>query len=124
MRLRLTLGVLSTLLLWLSASSVTAQTVRNPTVVEFTVSADHAAVTRYEFGFFLGGAEPVQTSDLGKCTPNAQSVCVQSLPTYPIGATYTAKLRAYVDTVSGDWSAASNPFLRTPAPIPVPPVVR
>jgi hypothetical protein len=101
-----------------------AQTVRNPTVVEFTVSVDHATVTRYEFGFFLGGAEPVQTADLGKCTPNASQICTQSIPSYPIGATYTAKLRAYVDATSGDWSDASNPFFRTPAPPPAAPVIR
>jgi hypothetical protein len=101
-----------------------AQTVRNPTVVEWTVSADHAQVTRYEMGFFLGTAtEPVQSGDLGTCTPDAQQKCTKSLPSYPIGSTYNAKVRAYGGTVVGDWSPASNEFYRTPL-VTLPPVVR
>ena len=112
-------------LLCVAAVAVEAQTVRNPTQVVWTPSADHASVTSYQMGFFLAGAtDPVQSADLGKPTPNAQNECVATLPSYPIGTTYMAKLRAFAGAVSSDWSAESNPFYRAPAPIPAAPVVR
>ena len=36
------------------AVAVSAQTVKNPTPAVLTVSPDHAQVTRYELGWFIG----------------------------------------------------------------------
>ena len=100
------------------AATATAQTVKNPTTAVFTVSPDHAQVTRYELGWFLGAAtEPTQVADLGTGTPVAGELS-KPIPSYPIGVTYTAKVRAYVNTMSSDWSVASNPFYRSPAAPP------
>ena len=92
--------------------------VKNPTTVVLTVSTDHAQVTRYELGWFLGAAvDPVQMADLGTGTPVAGELA-KPLPNYPIGVTYTGKARAYVNTIASDWSPASNSFFRTPAAPP------
>ena len=101
----------------LVAVPVAAQTpTKNPTTVVLGVSSDHAQVTRYELGWFIGPAmDPVQVADLGTGTPVAGELS-KPLPSYPIGVTYTAKARAFVNTISSDWSIASNPFYRTPAP--------
>lgn len=109
--------ILSTLVVLALAAVAAAQTpVRNPTTVQFTASADHATLTRYEIGWFAGGVDPVQVGDLGKPTPDGNNLVSHALPSYPLGTTYTAKVRAYAGTVAGDWSADSNPFYRTPLP--------
>lgn len=110
---RMLLAVVGVLLV---ASSAQAQTVKNPTTAVFTVSADHAVVTKYELGFFMSGAaEPVQVADLGTGAPAGESL-TRPLPSFPIGVTYVAKVRAYAGAIASDWSAESNPFFRTPAP--------
>lgn len=117
--------ILACVALCAGIGSASAQTVRNPTQVVWTPSVDHAAVTSYRMGWFIDGAtEPVQQADLGKPAPNAQNECIAAIPSYPIGITYVAKLVAVAGSVTSDWSAASNPFLRTPAPPPSAPVVR
>ena len=93
-----------------------AQTVTNPTTAVITVGPDHAQITRYELGWFIGAAvDPVQTADLGTGAVTAGELA-KPLPSYPIGVTYTAKARGYVNTFASAWSPASNPFYRTPAP--------
>ena len=100
------------------AVAVSAQTVKNPTTAVLTVSPDHAQVTRYELGWFIGAAvDPVQVADLGTGTPVAGELA-KPLPSYPIGVTYTGKARAYANTTASDWSPASNAFFRTPSPPP------
>ncbi len=103
-------------LLGFAATAVDAQTVKNPTRAVIGVSPDHAQITKYELGWFAAGAvEPVQVADVGTGSPVNNELDVP-LPSYPIGVTYTAKVRAYAGTIASDWSAASNPFYRSPAP--------
>lgn len=91
---------------------------KNPTTAVVTVSPDHQQVTRYELGWFIGAAvDPVQVADIGTGTPVAGEIS-KALPSYPIGVTYVAKAKAYVNTIASDWSPASNSFFRTPAPPP------
>lgn len=99
------------------ASTAFAQTpIKNPTRAVIGVSPDHSQVTKYELGFFLvGAAEPVQLSDVGTGTP-VNGELDKPLPSYPIGVTYLAKARCYAGTIASDWSPASDPFYRTPAP--------
>lgn len=112
---RLILAALFFALLGLASAAV-AQTVKNPTTVVFTVSTDHASITKYELGFFLAGAaEPVQVADLGTAAPAADNTLSRPLPTFPLGVTYVARVRAYAGTITSDWSAESNPFYRSPA---------
>jgi len=94
-----------------------AQTpVKNPTQAVITVGPDHAQITRYELGWFIGAAvDPVQVADVGTGTLMAGEL-IKSLPSYPIGVTYLAKARGYVGTMASDWSPASNAFFRTPSP--------
>ena len=102
----------------LTSAPVFAQTVINPTKVEYTVSADHTQLTKYTIGYFLPGAtDPVQTADLPLATPDAQQKVTEPINALPLGfGTYTAKLKSVAGTVSGDWSAASNEFVRAPFP--------
>lgn len=117
------IAVLVAVALCFCATPAFAQTVKNPTTAVFTVSPDHAQVTRYEIGFFIGTAvDPVQVADLGTGTPVAGELS-KPVPSYPIGQTYVAKVKAYAGTIASDWSAASNPFYRTPA-TPGPVVIR
>lgn len=92
------------------------QTLPNPTGAEFTASPDHATITSYEIGWFLGGAtSPVSTVDLGKPTPNASNVCTVVINVMPLPFNeYTAKVRAKAGTVYSEWSDPSNPFQRVP----------
>lgn len=93
---------------------VSGQTTKNPTKAVFTVSPDHASVTRYELGFFLpGAAAPVQVSDIGTGTPTAGEL-EKPLPSFPIGVTYEAKVKAWANSVDSEWSPASNLFNRGP----------
>lgn len=107
------------------AAVASAQTVKNPTRAEFTASADHAVITSYEIGWFLGAAvDPVSTVDLGKPTPDATNLCTTAINVMPLPFNeYTAKMRAKAGTVYSDWSLASNPFQRVPGP-PSKPVVK
>ena len=110
----------------LVASTVFAQTLKNPSGAEFTASADHAQLTKYIIGFFLAGAtDPVQTADLGKPTPDALNVIKVTINVMPLtfGASYTAKVKAIAGTAESVWSDASNPFDRAPGP-PSKPVVK
>lgn len=107
-----------------------AQPVINPTVVEFTASADHAAITSYEVGWFvIGSTDPVSTNDIGKPVPDSivgcgtppnpvPPPCVQ----IPVGALvtvlpfneYVARVRVQAFGISYEWSEVSNPFRRVP----------
>lgn len=109
----LTFGVV----LW--STSAIAQTVLNPTRVEFTPSADHAIVIdgvalveSYEFRFYLAGASsPIQVVNIGKPTPSAQNVCSAAIPARPFSPTtqYVGRVAALGPTGVGE-STNSNPF--------------
>jgi len=107
--------ILVSAMLLVCAGMASAQTVVNPTRVEFAPSTDHATVTRYTLGLFIGGTDPVQELDMAKPTPNASNVCAWTLTSYPVGVTYTAKARAWAGTITSDWSNTTSPFYRTPA---------
>ena len=121
MRIRV-FGLVFVLLCVVMVLPSAAQTVNNPTQVQWNPSADHSAVTSYEVAYFIGGAAaPVSPPvDLGKPTPDAQNVCTANINTQPLGFnTYTAKMRAKVvvdaaTTLYSDWSDPSNPFQRVP----------
>lgn len=109
------------LLLMFAPARAAAQSVTNPTKVEYTVSADHATLTKYTIGYFLPGAtDPVQTADLAIVAPTA-GVVVQAINATPLGyGTYIAKMQSVAGAVAGEWSAASNEFSRAPLPPPAP----
>ena len=100
------------------AVAASAQTpIPNPRSAEFTPSPDHAAITSYEIGWFLGAAaDPVSTVDIGKPTPNASNICTAAINVMPLafGDTYTAQIRAKAGTIYSEWSLPSNPFSRIP----------
>ena len=109
-------SILAAILILTFASLAGAQTVKNPTTAVVGISPDHISITRYELGFFIPGAsDPVQVSDIGTGTAVAGELS-KPLPSYPIGITYIARVRAFVNTIASDWSTDSNPFYRTPAP--------
>lgn len=104
-----------------------AQTVTNPTVVEFTPSADHAVVmadgrpmvTEYKFELWAAGATaPMQSSSLGKPTPQSDGKIRHApavLLALPVNQTFTATVAAVGPTGEAR-SAPSNPFERRAAP--------
>jgi hypothetical protein len=98
---RLVVGLL------LSATPLSAQTIQNPTTVEFDPSPDHAAtidgtpvVDRYEMDFFIGGnGQAVLTLNLGKPAPAGDGrirVNFAALLAQPLtpGTIYTALVAA------------------------------
>ena len=100
----------------LAAAVASAQEVKNPTRIVVGVSPDHAQITRYELGWFMAGAtEPVQMADIGTGTP-VNGEIEKPLPSYPIGVTYTGKVRAWANANVSAWSVASNEFSRDPLP--------
>jgi len=114
------------LFLILSPVLVHGQTLKNPSAGECTASADHAQITKYVIGYFLpGAADPVQTADVGKPTPDAQNVLRFTINVMPLtfGAAYVAKMKAVAGTAESVWSEPSNPFDRAPGP-PSKPVVK
>ncbi len=123
--MRYAIGLLSALLCLSMATVASAQVVTNPTAIEYTVSADHATLTKYILGYFLPGASaPVQTQDLPIAAPDAQQKVAQPINATPLGfGTYVGRLRSVAGTVEGEWSEPSNAFLRAPLP-PSAPTVR
>jgi hypothetical protein len=99
-----------------SASPVFAQALPNPTGATFTASPDHAAISSYEIAwFFVGGTDPVSTTDLGKPTPDALNTCTVVINVMPLAFNeYVAKVRAKAGTVASEWSLPSNTFQRVP----------
>lgn len=88
---------------------------QNPTKAQFVVSPDHAQVTHYELGFWAEGAtDPMQISNIGTVVAAEGQTIELPLPNYPIGYTFTARIRACIGTLVSDWSADSNPFGRSP----------
>lgn len=116
------------LLFVLVAASALAQSVVNPTRVNFTPSPDDAVVTRYEIGYFLiGAASPFFVYDLNR--PTCSPTCDLPLPAKPAFGNFVAKVRAFgVDQagqpVASVWSEDSNPFDLLPVPPARPTVVR
>ena len=136
--------VLFALVILFAPLSVSAQTVTlNPTKVEYTASADHAAllgtvpvVSRYQFDAVAMnplGAIAI-SRDLGKPTPDTVTGCAAPVPCISVVVAELATLtpnRTYTATVSAIGpggtapSGASNPFAKPGAPAPVsPPVVK
>jgi len=111
---------------------VSAQSVVNPTAVEFEPSADHAAtflgqpiVSRYELRwFFIGATEPVTTVDLAKPTPQNGKirVAVPQFLTLQPKTEYQARVVAIGPGGEGA-SALTDPFGRS-GPPGAPTVVR
>lgn len=113
--------VLSMAGLALTSTSVAAQTIVNPTTLEFTPSNDHntvlngtAIVARYDLGFYLAGAaQPFQVQSLGKPTPETDGMIrmpVSSLSSLPsAGIIYESRVSA-VGPGGSATSTASNTF--------------
>jgi hypothetical protein len=117
-------------LVFLADSVASAQSVTNPTKVEYTPSVDHAQLTKYVLGFFLVGAtNPVQTVDLPIVAPDGTGKVTQTMPFASLGfGVYVVKLNS-VAVVSGvtmesGWSDPSNEGVRAPLATPAPRVVR
>jgi len=117
--------------LLLLAVSAVAQTVINPTAVEFQASADHNTVVTgvgplvesYEIRFYATGASaPQQTSNLGKPTPDASGKCVVDIAAtiiaFPISPTtaYVARMVAVGVAGASPESVSSNQWLRVAPP--------
>lgn len=112
------LGVLA------SATAVIAQSIVNPTTLEFSPSADHdltvggtAVVDRYDVAFYqLGAAQPFQVNSLGKPAPGTGGlirVALSSLSSLPSpGITYEARVIAVGPGGAGT-SSVSNTFAFT-----------
>jgi len=116
-------------LLLLLPTLAAAQTVTNPTRAEYSPSADHSIVTRYEIGYFLAPDAPTPffTSDLGK--PTCSPICQNILPAKPAFGPFWAKVRAYGTQQGGGeiasvWSEPSNPFVLLPLPVSQPTLSR
>jgi hypothetical protein len=103
---------------------VSAQTVTNPRVIEFSPSAEHNAilpdgsptVSRYDLGFYYKGAsQPFQTNSLGKPAPTSSGRIsldlTRTLTSWPLpgGMLYEARVSAVGPGGSGV-SAPSNTF--------------
>jgi hypothetical protein len=116
---RTSLIVAVLLALFACAVPASAQTVTNPTAVQFIVSADHAQLSKYVIGYFAAGATaPVMEADLPLGTPDANQQVTQPINARPLafGAAYVVKVRAVAGTMSSEWSNDSNPFDRVPMP--------
>ncbi len=119
------LSIAAALLLWTSAAS--AQTVINPTRLEFAPSPDHSVllsdgsqkVAGYEARFYLPGApSPFQAVPLGKPAPVGGLVSVSItavIQALPFGQGYTCRVVAVGPTGEGV-SGVSNPFEYAGAP--------
>ncbi len=106
-----------------------AQSTINPSMVEFTPSADHAAltpegqpvVTEYRFEVWIqGAAAPMQTTTLGKPAPESDGK-IRATPALllavPVGQTCYATVSAIGPTGEGR-SLPSNLFERRLSPAP------
>jgi hypothetical protein len=103
-----------------AAPEAAAQTPVNPTAVTFD-SPDHAQVTRYGVGYFLGTATtPFQEVSVPVAQVSGSAAAGRSLLlARPAFGNFTVKLRAVgLDAnsaeVSSPWSAASVPFVFSP----------
>ena len=94
-----------------------AQTVQNPTRVEFDLSVDHDRVTRYELSVVnLATGATIQTLDLGlPDDPDGDGRVDVAINMQPIAfGTYVAVARAYAADVVGPDSDPSNVWERVP----------
>lgn len=101
------------------ASAALAQTVKNPTRVEFT-SPDHAnaQVTGYEFDIITTAGAVSQTIVITKsqCTVGTDGVTISAtINVQPINfGNYTSKMRTVAGTLKSEDSPASNAWERSP----------
>lgn len=118
----LALIVFALVLLALFAGAASAQTappdVKNPTVVEWVASADHAASDSYELDIVKPDGTTLQTLNMGKPAPDANQVCRATLNIQPIAFAkgYSTRLRAKAGTAVSDDTLGLNKFERAPGP--------
>jgi hypothetical protein len=101
-------------LLCLLPAGVQAQeAILNPQKAQFTASADHATITRYELRHFVvGQTAPAQVYNLGKPTPDGTNTITATFPALPRDPAkqYVAKVVAIGPQGEGA-STDSNPYL-------------
>lgn len=106
-------------------SSVARAQVSNPTRIAWDYSAaDHALVTRYQIGYYLGAAaDPFMVVDVPKASVAAEGAGSwgATLPR-PAFGTFTVRLRGAYAVAGGgeaqtDWSNATGPFSLSPPAI-------
>ena len=109
----------------LFAGVASAQTVHNPTMVEFTPSPDHAVITSYELDLVRASDNAViQTLNVGKPAVDADGKCRASVNVQPVTfGTYYAKMRSVASGVVGLDSPNSENWVRSPG-APSKPVVK
>lgn len=100
----------------LASAVVVAQDVDNPSGVQFTISADHAAIDSYELDILRPDGTVLQTLNLGKPTPDANGTVVAPLNVQPVafGVGYTVRVRAKAGTATSDYANSLNKFNRVP----------
>ena len=126
MRNAIWIGLCVAVVFGLCPTVAIAQTVINPTTVQFNPSADHGAVidgqpvvAKYELRIFISGASTTSAViDLGKPTPNVGVITTPfNVSVLPLSSTikYVAFVAAMGPTGEGV-SNASNLFMRVGPP--------
>jgi hypothetical protein len=109
-------AVMVALVLALSAPVAAQETqIKNPSLVEFEPSIDHALITAYELDILRPDGTVLQTINLGKPAP-VLNVCKVSINVQPIafGKDYSARVRALAGTAASDYAVSVNKFERAP----------
>lgn len=109
---------LVTVLLLLAFGATADAQVKNPTMVEFGISADHALIDGYVLDLIDAGGAVIQTLDVGKPDDLDGDGLVQvSINVMPITfGIYTGEARATAAGAESDNSPASVPWERAPGP--------
>jgi len=121
---RLLAGIAAGFLVCAGGTSVSAQTVSNPRIIQFSPSSDHGStlsdgrpeVSRYELRLYnVGASQPFQTHNLGKPSPGSDGLIridlAATVTPWPLnaGSTYEARVAAIGPEGTGQ-SSPSNPF--------------
>lgn len=90
--------------------------VNNPSAVQFTASADHAAVDSYELDILRPDGTVLQTLNLGKPTPDATNTCTAPINVQPVtfATGYAVRVRAKSGTAVSEYGVSENKFNRVP----------
>lgn len=112
-------ALLSIVLLFISAAVIQAQApadVSNPTAVQFTASADHAAIDSYELDILRPDSTVLQTLNLSKPTPDATNTITAPINVQPVAFAngYTVRVRAKAGTAVSTDALSLNKFNRVP----------